>query len=458
MLVMDRNNTNQFDKMTKTPVKRLINTLAVPTIISMMITIIYNLADTYFVSKISVASSGATGIVFSLMGIIQSFGFMFGHGAGSCASRKLGAKDTEAASRYCSTGFFLSLGFGVIMLTVGLIFLEPFVRSLGSTDTILPYAKDYGRYILIAAPAMTTSFVMNNILRYEGLASLAMIGLTTGAVLNIALDPILIFACNMGITGAGVATAVSQYIGMAILLSIFVRGKPQCRISIKAVNLKPKFVWDIIATGAPSLARQGLNAIATMVMNIQAAPFGDECIAAMSVSAKCMMFIFSVCLGIGQGFQPVCSFNYGAELYERVRDAIKYTWKLCTAVTAVLSGIMFALAPQVVALFRTEAAVVEIGTDATRFCCVALLFLPTVMMANMSFQSIGRTGPAFFLACAQNGLFFVPLVLILPRFIGVTGIEIAQPLGYILSAIIAVPYLEKFLSELKQKMTTEGTD
>jgi putative MATE family efflux protein len=341
------------------------------------------------------------------------------------------------------------------MLAGGLIFLDPLIKGLGSTETILPYAKAYGKYILMATPAMTTSCVMNNILRYEGMASLAMVGLTTGAVLNIALDPRCIFTFDMGITGAGVATALSQYVSMAILLSMFLRGKPQSKIKLRFFTLSPRFVWQIIATGAPSLARQGMNSVSTMIMNIQAAPFGDECIAAMSVSAKCMMFIFSVCIGIGQGFQPVCSFNYGAKLFDRVRDALKYTWKLATIVTATLSGIMFALAPTVVALFRNETAVVSIGTAATRFACVALCFLPTVMMANMAFQSIGRTGPAFFLALAQNGLFFIPLVLILPHFIGVTGIEISQPLGYILSAGIALPYLLKFLSELKQKIITQ---
>ena len=442
--------TKQFDKMTKTPVNSLINRLAVPTIISMMVTIFYNLADTYFVSKINVSASGATGIIFGLMGIIQAFGFMFGHGSGSCVSRRLGAKDTDSASRYCSTGFFLALIFGLIILGLGLVLINPLMKMLGSTDTILPYARDYGRFILIAAPAMTTSCVMNNILRYEGMASLAMLGLTTGAVLNIALDPLFIFTLKLGISGAGIATAMSQYISMAILLFMFLSGKPQSKINPKYISLRPSFTWEIIKTGAPSLARQGMNSISTMIMNVQAAPYGDECIAAMSIAAKCMMFIFSVCIGIGQGFQPVCSFNYGARLYERVRAAIKHTWRLSTAVTATLSAVLFILAPTVVGLFRDEVEVVTIGTAAVRFCCVALCFLPTVMMANMAFQSIGRAAPAFFLALAQNGLFFIPFVLILPRFIGVTGIEIAQPLGYVLSAGIATPYLFSFLKELKK--------
>ncbi|MBQ9517298.1 MAG: MATE family efflux transporter [Eubacterium sp.] len=450
-----KSNTKQFDKMTKTPVKRLINTLAVPTIISMMVTIIYNLADTYFVSKISVAASGATGIVFSLMGIIQAIGFMFGHGSGSCAGRKLGAQDIEAAGRYCSTGFFTALGFGMAISLFGLLFLTPLMSALGSTATILPYSKTYGMYILIAAPAMTAACVLNNILRYEGMASLAMIGLLSGAVLNIALDPIMIFLFDMGIAGAGVATAVSQYISLAILYSVFYRGKPQSRISLKLFSTDPRLLWEIVSTGAPSLARQGLSSISTMIMNLQAAAYGDECIAAMSISARCIMFIFSICLGIGQGFQPVCSFNYGAQLYGRVREAIKYSWAMCTAVMAVLASVLFAFAPTVIALFRSEAAVVDIGTAATRFGCCAMLFLPTIMIANMTFQCVGRAGVSFLLACAQNGLFFIPLVLILPRFIGVTGIEVAQPLGFVLSAAIAVPYLLKFLKELTARQNDE---
>ena len=211
----------QYKRMTETPVNKLIATLAVPTVISMLITMIYNMADTYFVSKISVAASGATGVVLSLMAILQAFGFMYGQGAGSNISRRLGAKDIETARRYCTTAFFWALFTGGVIMLLGLLFLSPLMKVLGSTDTILPYASDYGRFILIAGPAMTTSCVMNNILRYEGMANLAMIGLATGGILNIFLDPLFIFTFNMGISGAGVATAVSQYIGMAILLSVF---------------------------------------------------------------------------------------------------------------------------------------------------------------------------------------------------------------------------------------------
>ncbi|MBR2590305.1 MAG: MATE family efflux transporter [Clostridia bacterium] len=438
----------QYQKMTGTPVKKLIVTLALPTVISMLITMIYNAADTFFVSKISVAASGATGIVFSLMAFLQAFGFMFGHGAGSNISRKLGAKDIESARTYCSTAFFLSLATAVLIAVFGLIFLTPFMRLLGSTETILPDAKNYALWILIAAPAMATSCVMNNIMRYEGMAKLAMIGLATGGILNIFLDPLLIFVCNLGIHGAGIATAFSQYLSMGILLYFFLKKKTQSRISLRYFSFKPRISWDIISVGVPSFARQGLNSVSTMLLNVQAAPFGDECIAAISIVAKLFMFMFSVCIGIGQGFQPVCSFNYGARKNDRVREAIRFLWIFSTIVLCVISAVAFIIAPHVVKLFRSEERIVEIGTTALRYLCVSMCVMPTITCANMTFQSVGLSGKAFFLACAQNGLFFIPLVLILPRFFGITGILLSQPIAYFLAALVALPFLVQFYKRL----------
>ncbi len=440
----------QFIKMTETPVKRLIASLALPTVISMLITTVYNITDTYFVSKISIPASGATGIVFSLMAILQAFGFMFGHGSGSCISRHLGAMEFEKAKRYASTGVFLAAASGIMIMLFGILFINPLMKILGSTDTILPFAKTYGLYILIAGPAMTTGCVMNNILRYEGLASLAMLGLTAGGILNIILDPILIFSLNLGIAGAGIATAVSQYISMLLLLMMFICGKTQSKISLKYITLNLRFMAEIAATGLPSLARQGLNSISNMVLNHQAAVYGDACIAAMSIVSKCSNFLFSICVGIGQGFQPVSAFNYGAKKYSRVKSGMNFTWLFSTAVIAVLSAACFALSPEIIRLFREDAQVIETGSKALRAVCAALLFLPTVMVANMTFQSIGKSGRALFLASAQNGLLFIPLIFVLPLTFGINGILLAQPLSYILSAAISVPFLLGFSKELKK--------
>lgn len=441
----------QYKKMTETPVENLITRLALPTVISMLITTVYNVTDTYFVSRISVAASGATGVVFSLMAILQAFGFMFGHGSGSCISRQLGARNIENARRYSSTGFFLSLLFGIMIMALGLIFLTPLMKLLGSTDTILPYSAAYAKFILLAGPAMTASCVMNNILRYEGMAALAMVGLTTGGVLNMILDPIFIFGLNMGINGAGLATMLSQYISMLILLIMFFSGKPQSRISPKYFTFNPGIIGEIIGTGLPSLARQGLGSISTMALNLQAGIYGDACIAAMGIVSKVGMLMFSICIGIGQGFQPVCSFNYGAKKYSRVRAAIMFTWRFASVVIGVLGAVCFVFAPDVISLFRSEEEVVSVGGTALRVFCVAIVTLATVMLANMTFQAVGKIGRAFFLACTQNGLYFIPLVLILPKLIGIRGIEIAQPIGYVISAITALPFLIAFIRQLPKE-------
>lgn len=439
----------QYRKMTQTPVNKLIFTLSVPTVISMLITMIYNMADTYFVSKISVSASGATGVVFSLMAVFQAFGFMFGQGSGSIISRRLGAKDVDTARKCCSTAFFMSLGVSVVIAVLGMVFLDKLMTFLGSTPTILPYAKSYGLYILIAGPAMCTSCVMNNILRYEGLARLAMIGLTSGGILNIALDPLFIFVFKMGIAGAGLATAVSQYLSMGILLSAFLLKKCQCRINPKLIRLTPKMVWEIVATGFPSFMRNGLGSLSTMILNVMSAPYGDSCIAAMSVATRCSMLIFSVCVGIGQGFQPVSAFNYGSKKFDRVQKAITFLWVYGTVAVTVLSGIMFAFAPWVIGRFRNESEVVEIGSTVLRYLCVSLIFLPTALTANMTFQSIGKKGRALFLACCQNGLFFVPLALILPKLFGLEGLELSQPVAYVLAAVVSAPFLVAFKKHLR---------
>ena len=436
--------------MTETPVKKLIITLALPTVVSMLITMIYNAADTFFVSKISVEASGATGIVFSLMALLQAFGFMYGHGAGSNISRKLGAKEIESARVYSTTAFVLSLATALLISVFGLIFLTPLMRFLGSTATILPHAKNYALWILIAAPAMASSCVMNNIMRYEGMAKLAMVGLATGGILNIFLDPLLIFGLKLGIHGAGIATAFSQYLSMGILLYFFLKKKTQSRIALRYLSFKPRVSWDIISVGMPSFARQGLNSVSTMLLNIQAAPFGDACIAAISIVAKLFMFMFSVCIGIGQGFQPVCSFNYGAKKYARVQEAIRILWIFASIVLTAISIAVFAAAPALVRLFRSESLIVEIGTAALRYLCMAMCIMPTITCANMTFQSVGLSGKAFFLACAQNGLFFIPLILILPRIWGLTGIEIAQPIAYSLAACVALPFLVQFYRTLNR--------
>ena len=415
---------NQYDKMTKSPVAPLVVKLGVPTTISMLVTNIYNMVDTMFVGKLGTSASGAVGIVFGFMAILQAFGFMYGQGAGSIISRRLGQKDNETSTRIASTSFFMAIVTGIIICILGFIFNDKLIYLMGSTDTILPYAKDYIKYILLAAPFMTSTFVMNNILRFEGKASLAMIGLMAGAILNIAADPLFMFVFDMGIAGAGLSTALSQLVSFGILLFMFLSGRSQSKLSIFKITRKFGDVAEIIATGFPSLVRQGLQSIATMALNRQAKIYGDAAVSAMSIVSRISMFIFAVGLGIGQGFQPVCGFNYGAGKYSRVKKAFRFT------------------------LIVSE--VIAFGTPALQYQCYALFLQPLIVLSNMTLQSTGKKGMATILSMLRSGIFFIPLIYILSATLGALGIQLSQPISDVLSFFVAAPVIIHFLNKLPQ--------
>lgn len=442
--------TTQYDKMTKQPVGSLVITLGIPTTISMLVTNIYNMVDTMFVGKLGTSASGAVGIVFGFMSILQAFGFLFGQGAGSIISRRLGNKDEESASVVASTAFFSSMFMGLLIGILGTVFNTKMVYLLGSTDTILPYAKTYSLFILAAAPFMTSTFTMNNILRFEGKASLSMVGLMTGAILNMVGDPILMFGLDMGIAGAGLSTAISQFVSFCVLLSMFLSGKTQSKMSVRKITREFNVLFDIVATGFPSLVRQGLQAVSTMILNQQARIYGDAAVAAMSIVSRISFFIFAVGLGIGQGFQPVCGFNYGAKKFSRVKEAFSFT----LVAGEVLLG-MFAVAGllfsnQAIAVFRDDAEVIAFGTPALRYQCMALFLNPLIVLSNMTLQSTGQRAWATFLSMMRSGLYLIPMIYILTYTMGARGIQLAQPVSDVLSFATALPVIVNFIRKLPE--------
>ena len=441
----------QHLNMTTMPIPSLVIRLAVPTVISMLVTALYNTADTFFVSRLGTSASGAVGIVFSIMAIFQAIGFTFGTGAASMISRKLGAQETKAASRYASTSFFLAFVSGLIFTVYGLFSIDDFMIRLGSTETILPYAKSYAMYILLGAPIMCTSFVMNNVLRAEGKAAFAMVGLVTGALLNIVLDPIFIFTFGLGISGAAIATLISQCISFSILLSVFVLRRSSIRISIGNISRKSKEYFDSLTLGTPSLCRQGLASIATVALNVAASGYGDAAVAAMSIVGRTFLLVLSMMIGLGQGFMPVSGYNYGAKNYARVKEAFWFTVKTGLLIMAVTAVTGFVMAPEIVSVFRREdAEVVAIGTLAMRLQFSALILQPLFVSTNMLFQSTGHAARATFLACNRQGVYFLPLILILPSIFGITGIQMTQPLSDILSFLTCIPFLYFFMKKLNK--------
>jgi putative MATE family efflux protein len=442
-------------KMTTEPVEKLVSTLAVPTIISMLITSFYNMADTFFVGHISDKTGnatnavGAVGVSFALMAMIQACGFFFGHGSGNFISRELGAKKYDSAERMASTAFFTAFGFGIVLSAVGLIFLEPLAILLGGTKEILPLEEDYLRYILIGAPFMTSSLVLNNQLRFQGSAAFGMIGMGFGAVLNIALDPLLIFYFEMGVAGAALATIISQFCSFVILCLMTLRGN---NINIRISKFTPSIFYykKIIQGGLPSLCRQGLGSIATMSLNNSAGAFGEVAIAGMSIVSRTMLFANSVVIGFGQGFQPVCGFNFGAKLYTRVKKAFLFCLKTGFIFMCIASVIMYIFAPEVIALFRDDKEVIKIGVSALRCQCITFPITSLIVFSNMMLQTIGLAGRASFLAMSRQGLMFIPFILLLPRVMGLSGVFYAQPIADVLAFIVAIPLTVSVLKTFKE--------
>ena len=444
MSVLDR----QYKEMTETSVEKLILRLSVPTIISMLVTNIYNMADTFFVGKLGTSASAAIGIVFSLMTINQALGFMCGHGCGSNISRKLGNKQGDEAIKFASTGFFMSLLLGVLIMIIGIIFMEPLLRIMGSTDTIMPYAKSYGICILLSAPFMTGSCVLNNVLRYEGKASLAMVGLTLGGVLNIIGDPIFIFVLNMGTLGAGISTAVSQVISFFVLLSMFGGDRTVSRLRFSAISWDIKDILNILYTGLPSLIRQGMMSVSTMVLNYMSMPYGDAAIAAMSIVSRVCNFIFAIALGISQGFQPVSAFNFGAKKFKRVKRAFIFCCGLSMIILGILSVLSLIFSGHIIGLFRDDADVIGVGTFALRAQCIVLFISPITLAASMMFQGAGENLASSIASFLRSGITFIPMVAVLPMFFGIYGIQLAQPVADVISFVIVMPLIVRFFKKI----------
>lgn len=441
---------SRYELLTKTPVPQLILKLSVPTIISMLVTGIYNTADTFFVGRISTQATAAVGLVFSVMAVIQALGFFAGHGSGNYLSRMLGAGKQEEANVMASSGFALAILLGVLVAIVGNLLAVPLAYSLGATETSLHDTMVYMRIILIGAPFMMGQFVINNQLRFQGNAFYAMIGLMAGAMINIGLDPLLMFGLHLGVAGAAIATVSGQIISFFVLLAGSMHGD-NIRLNIKNVRINGYYLKEIINGGIPSLFRQGLAAIATLLLNHTAGSLGgDAAIAGMSVVTRVLMLLSSALIGFGQGYQPVCSFNYGASLLKRVREGYLFCVKWGTIFLTGAAVLCFAFTPSIIGIFRDDPEVIAVGITALRAQAVTLPLMATVVMTNMMLQSMGKGLKASIASSSRNGIFFIPLIIILPKLLGLTGVEITQACADVLSFFLAVPLAMSELRHMKE--------
>lgn len=442
----------QYHKMMEMPIPKLVASLAAPAVLSMLVTSAYNLTDTFFVSQLGTSATGAVGVAYAVLAIIQAIGYTLGLGSASVISRLLGEKKSEEAGHTAAAGFYSSLLLGAVITAAGLLFNEGIMRLLGATETILPLAVEYAVYIFWSAPLMCASFVLGCLLRAGGKAVLSMVGLCLGGVVNIALDPLFIFTFKMGISGAALATLVSQAASFAVLLFPFFRRSSMLHLNPKAVFRRGKVYGAVLKAGMPSFCRQGFASVSTAFLNGSARAYGDAAVAAMSVVGRISLLVISLMIGLGQGFQPVIGYNYGGKQYGRVRKAFWFSLIVGTVLLAVLGAVCFFFAPQLMTLFRADdAGVIETGSFALRAQCVLFPLQPLIVLSNMLFQAVERPWQASVLSSARQGLFFLPLILILPGMLGLLGVQLVQPVADILTAVLCVPFLIVFFRGAKRR-------
>lgn len=440
--------SDKYTFLTQAPVHRVIGAMAIPTIISMLLTSMYNLVDTFFVGKINTQSTAAVGIVFSVMFFIQAFSFFFGNGSGNYISRQLGAQNTKDAEVMASTGLFYTLVFSLIVMLLGWIFLEPISILLGSTPTILPYTRQYLGISLLGTPFIMGTFCINNQMRFQGFTKYSVYGAISGSIINCLLDPVFIFGFSMGVSGAAVASVIGQICGFIIML-IMSQKEGVIHYTHRRISFEGRFVKEIIAGGTPSISRQGLASVSTITLNSVAGNYGDAAIAAMSIVTRISMFIFSVIVGLGQGFQPMCGFCYGAKLYERVKEGFWFSTKIGTFFLLFWSVVLIIFSGEVVSLFRDDPEVIAIGIPALRYQMIIFPACSFMMMANMMMQTCRKTIRANILAASRQGLFFIPLIFVLPYFYGLFGVEICQAVSDIISLIVTIPIVWSAFKEMR---------
>lgn len=442
----------RYQLMTTEKVPKLILSMAIPAIVSQIVSSLYSLADTFFVSSIGTAATAAPGVAFPILLIIQAISLMFAVGAGSLASRQLGAMNMEEANKTVSTAFFLSIFIGTALGILCLILLEPIMVLCGATDTILPYACDYAFWIILATPFYSASFVLSYVIRQEGNVRLATIGTIAGAAVNCVLDPLFIYVFHWGIVGAAVATSLSQIVSFTIMFVHIIRGKCVLKLGWKYFSLQWKRLWEICKVGAPNLFQSALLVVGQIMLNNAAAEYGDAPLAGMNVVTKVSNIIVLSLNGFGQGFQPMCGYCYGAKLYKRIREGLWFTLKVGLTIIVTLSTISYIFAPEIITLFRADdQEVIYIGTKIMRAHMMVMPLYTVTVVANMMFLSCGKALKATIVTLARNGIVFIPLILVLPTWFKLNGVIWAQPLSDAVTFIISTILLAVELWQLSRK-------
>lgn len=411
--------------------------------IGMLVSMIYNLTDTFWIGRLDNKSMTASvGVVFSFVSLVQALGFWFGYGSGNAMSRRLGERDEKEAEIISSTGIGLALGSGILLMLLSYVFVDPLAAFIGgaASDELLGYTVTYLKTVLISVPFSLYATTLYNQLRLCGNVKDGMFGLLAGMLSNIILDPVLILCFHMGVAGAGIATTAGQVIG-AVYLTYLSFHHGNIPVSLRKFCIKEKRLYHILAGGAPNFSRQGITSIASLLLNQMAAGYGDSVIAGITISGRVAALAYLLMIGFGQGFQPICAMNYGAGKYDRVKEAFRLTVIMGTVFLVIASVVLAVFAPSLSGLFSTNSEVIEISAAIIRYQCISLPFLSFYAVSSMLMQNIGQYFKALWISVARQGIFFIPVIWILPDIMGTTGIYVSQTVADLMAFVFAVVIL-----------------
>lgn len=429
----------RIDLLKNSSIPKSVMTMALPSIVGLLVMAIYNIIDTMFVAWLGTQATGATQIVFPIVMALGAVGMAFGIGGGSYVSRLLGEKNKKVAEQVASTSFFIALAIGIVLTIFGVIFIEPILKMFGATQTMLPMAKEYGIFIMMGATAQIINMTLNNLLRSEGSAKNSMIAMVTGAVINIALDPLFIFGFGWGVKGAAIATSISQFVTMSMLIMQYVRKKSLLNIHINKISFDKGLLFEIAKMGSPSFARQLLTSVSMALLNQAAGLFGgDVAIAAIGIVSRTMMITMYVIFGLSQGFQPVAGYNYGAKDYGRLKESLHFTIKVSMAITIISTGLFLIFDNQILSMYRPSSEVLSLALSFSKYFALSMVLMSFTNVIGVYYQAVGKGIPALILSIARQGIFLIPAILILPQNFGLEGVFIAQPLADVLTLLLTL--------------------
>ena len=429
--------------------------MGIPTMIGMLVNAFYNLVDAYFVGGLGESQMGAISVAYPLGQVVVGLGLLFGNGAASYISRLLGRGDKENADKVASTALYSSISVGAVIIIISMVFLHPILKLLGATNSILPYAATYAGIYIVSCIFNVFNVTMNNIVTSEGAAKTTMCALLTGAVLNIALDPLFIYEFDLGVAGAAIATAISQIVSTCVYLAYILRKKSVFHFKIKDCTYTKEIMSEIFKIGIPTLVFQILTSVSISLINNAAGNYGDSAIAGMGVVTRLISMGSLSVFGFIKGFQPIAGYSYGAKKFGRLREAIK-TSILWSTVFCVIFGVILALFPTaIVSRFtKGDAEMIRIGAASLRANGISIMLFGFYTVYSSLFLALGKGREGLILGACRQGICFLPIILLLPMVWGLNGILYAQPIADVLSAAItvfmAIP-LHKKLNEMQRK-------